>query len=174
MSSVFAIGSDEPTLAPTAWLAPGSMVIGSVTLAAKSSVWYSAVLRGDGDAISVGAETNVQDGVVVHADPGVPVHLGARVSVGHRAVLHGCVIDDECLVGMGAVVTNGVVLGAGSLVAAGAVVAEGTVVPDRSLLAGVPARVRRQLSDDEVHAISVNARTYVELADMHRRTRRLL
>lgn len=130
----------------------------------SSSVWFSAVLRGDGDWIRVGAESNLQDGVVVHTDPGLPVRLGDGVSVGHRAVLHGCTIGDDVLIGMGAVVLNGANIGAGALVAAGTVVLEDTTVPPRSLVAAVPARVRRRLTEQEVSHIGSSAQSYVVLA----------
>lgn len=154
----------EPDVSETAWVAGGATLIGRVLLGARSSVWFTAVLRADGDRIVVGEETNVQDGVVVHADPGLPVSVGNRVSVGHRAVLHGCTIDDDVLIGMGAVVLNGAHIGKGALVAAGAVVLEGTTVPPGALVAGVPAKVRRQLTDEEVAAARSNADAYVRLA----------
>jgi carbonic anhydrase/acetyltransferase-like protein (isoleucine patch superfamily) len=154
----------EPDVSPAAWVADGATLIGRVTIGARSSVWFTAVVRGDMDAITVGEESNLQDGVVVHADPGVPVLVGNRVSVGHRAVVHGCTIGDDVLVGMGAVVLNGAHIGERSLVAAGAVVLEGTSIPAGSLVAGVPGKVRRQLTDDEVAGIRANAAAYVALA----------
>jgi carbonic anhydrase/acetyltransferase-like protein (isoleucine patch superfamily) len=157
-------GGFRPDVSPTAWVAGSATLIGRVTIGARSSVWFTAVLRGDGDRIQVGRESNLQDGVVVHADPGFPVSVGDRVSVGHRAVLHGCTVDDDVLVGMGAVVLNGARIGCGSLVAAGAVVLAGTLVPPGSLAAGVPAKVRRQLTEEEVSAVKSNAAEYVQLA----------
>jgi carbonic anhydrase/acetyltransferase-like protein (isoleucine patch superfamily) len=154
----------EPDVSESAWVAGGATLIGRVAIGARSSVWFATVLRADGDRIVVGEETNLQDGVVVHADPGIPVSVGDRVSVGHRAVLHGCTLDDDVLIGMGAVVLNGAHIGHSCLVAAGAVVLEGTVVPPRSLVAGVPAKVRRQLTDDEVAGVRSNAAGYVVLA----------
>ncbi|MFD9330383.1 gamma carbonic anhydrase family protein [Streptomyces sp. NPDC060065] len=150
-----------------AWVAPTATVVGAVTLGDFSSVWYGGVLRRDGDAISVGAGSNVQDGSVVHADPGLPVSIGNGVSVGHRAVLHGCVVENDVLIGIGAVVLNGARVGAGALVAAGAVILEGTQVPPGSLVAGVPAKVRRATSDSERSAIRDNARRYVALVAEH-------
>jgi len=123
-------------------------------------VWFGAVLRADGDSIEVQAGSNIQDGSVLHTDPGFPLTVGRNVSVGHGAVLHGCVIGDDVLVGMRATVLNGARIGAGTLVAAGAVVLEGTDVPPRSLVAGVPAKVRRPLTDDEVEGLRENSRNY--------------
>ena len=139
----------EPTVDATAWVAPTATLIGDVELRARASVFYGAVLRADRDRIVIGAGSNLQDNVTVHGDPGSPTIVGRGVSVGHAAVLHGAVIGDE------------------SLVAAGAVVLEGTVVPPRSLVAGVPAKVRRELSDDEVAAIRRNAETYLMLSSEH-------
>jgi carbonic anhydrase/acetyltransferase-like protein (isoleucine patch superfamily) len=158
------------TLRPTidgAWLAPTATVVGKVFVGPASSVWYGAVLRGDNDSISVLEQSNLQDGCVVHTDPGAPVHIGRRVSVGHRAVLHGCLIEDDVLVGMGAVVMNGTRIGSGSLIAAGAVLLENTVIPQGSLVAGVPAKVRRETTDQERSWISANALDYVTLASVH-------
>jgi carbonic anhydrase/acetyltransferase-like protein (isoleucine patch superfamily) len=156
-----------PAVDPGAWVAPGAVLVGAVSLAADASVWYGTVVRADTATIAVGARTNLQDGVVVHADPGFPVTLGEGVSVGHRAVLHGCVIGDDVLVGMGAVVLNGARIGSGTLIAAGAVVLEGAEVPPGSLVAGLPAKVRRPLTDDELAAVRRNAATYCALARRH-------
>ncbi len=154
-------GVPAPELDPTAFVAAGAVIVGNVRLAAQSSVWYNAVLRAEAEPITLGERSNLQDGVVCHVDAGFPVTVGAGVSVGHRAVLHGCTIEDDCLIGMSATVLNGAVIGAGSLVAAGAVVLEGTVVPPGSLVAGVPAKVRRELSDDERAGIRRNAESYL-------------
>jgi carbonic anhydrase/acetyltransferase-like protein (isoleucine patch superfamily) len=116
----------------------------------------------------VGAGTNLPDNVVLHADPGYPCTLGDRISVGHSAVVHGCTVEDDCLIGMNATILNGAVIGTGSLVAAGAVVLEGTVVPPRSFVAGVPAKVRRELTDEEFAEVQANATRYLELAQVHR------
>ncbi len=163
-------GGQSPQIDATAWVAPNATLVGNVTLGAESSVFYGAVLRGDTDAIVLGARSNLQDNVVVHCDTGVPTTIGSGVSVGHGAVVHGCTIEDDCLVGMHATVLNGAVIGAGSLVAGGAVVLEGTVVPPRSLVAGVPAKVRRELTDDELAGIRANADHYVELSRAHAAT----
>ncbi|WP_104168482.1 gamma carbonic anhydrase family protein [Arthrobacter sp. SX1312] len=157
-----------PVISDSAFTAPTASLIGEVTLGESASVFYGASVRADTAAISIGEGSNLQDNVVVHADPGYPATIGARVSVGHSAVVHGCTIEDDCLIGMSATVMNGAVIGAGSLVAAGAVVLEGTVVPPRSLVAGVPAKVRRELDDDEVGAVRANADRYKTLAQEHR------
>ncbi|ATG50861.1 gamma carbonic anhydrase family protein [Brachybacterium vulturis] len=157
-----------PQVPETAWVAPNATLIGTVTLSESSSVFYSAVLRGDMDSITIGERSNIQDGCVVHTDQGFPAVVGAGVSVGHRAVLHGCTVEDDSLIGMGAVVLNGAVVGAGSLVAAGAVVTEGMQIPPGSLVAGVPAKVRRQLDEEGLEALRENARVYVDLAAKHR------
>jgi carbonic anhydrase/acetyltransferase-like protein (isoleucine patch superfamily) len=154
----------HPVVDDTAWVAGSATLIGRVTLHARSSVWFGAVLRGDTDDITLGEGSNLQDNVVVHCDEGVPATIGAGVSVGHSAVIHGCTIEDDCLIGINATVLNRAVVGAGSLVAAGSVVLEDTVIPPRSLVAGVPAKVRRELTDDEVAGLRANAAHYVELS----------
>jgi carbonic anhydrase/acetyltransferase-like protein (isoleucine patch superfamily) len=161
-------GGVAPAIPASAWVAPNATLVGAVTLGERASVFYGAVLRGDVDSISIGDDTNLQDNVTMHCDAGTPATVGARVSVGHGAILHGCTVEDDCLIGMGATVLNRAVIGAGSLVAAGAVVLEGTIVPPGSLVAGVPAKVRRELSDDERAGIHSNAMHYVELSATHR------
>jgi carbonic anhydrase/acetyltransferase-like protein (isoleucine patch superfamily) len=161
------VGGSSPEVDPTAWVAPDAVLAGAVTIGAEASVWYATVIRGDGDAIRVGARSNIQDGCVLHTDPGLRLVVGEGVSVGHRAVLHGCVIEDDVLIGMGAIVMNGAHIGTGSLVAAGALVTEGTKVPPRSLVVGAPAKVRRELSDDELEMVRYNATHYVALARTH-------
>lgn len=158
----------SPEVHPEAWVAPNATLIGQVKLAARASVWYSATLRAEVEPIEIGAGTNIQDGVTVHVDPEYPVRVGAGVTVGHNAVLHGCTIEDSALIGMGAIVLNGAVVGAGSTVAAGALIPQGVVVPPRSLVAGVPGRVRRELSDAEVMANRDNAAVYERLVELHR------
>jgi len=157
-----------PKIDPTAWVAPNATLIGSVGLGAHASVFYGAVLRGDTDSIVIGAGTNVQDNVTMHTDSGIVLTVGSRVSIGHGATLHGCTVENDCLIGIGATVLNRAVIGAGSLVAAGAVVLEKTVIPPGSLVAGVPAKVVRQLSADERAGLVENARHYAELSHAHR------
>lgn len=156
-----------PELDESAFVALGAVVVGRVRLAADSSVWYNAVLRAEAEPITLGERSNLQDGVVCHVDAGYPVTIGTGVSVGHRAVLHGCTVEDDCLIGMGATILNGAVVGAGSLVAAGAVVLEGTVVPPGSLVAGVPGKVRRELTADEQAGIRRNAEAYLAHVARH-------
>ncbi len=157
-----------PRIAASAFVAPTATVVGDVELAPGSGVFYGATVRGDRSPVRLGAGSNLQDNVVVHSDPDHPCTIGAGVSVGHGAVVHGCTVEDEVLVGMNATVLNGAVIGSGSLVAAGAVVLEGTVVPPGSLVAGVPARVRRELTEAEREKVRANARTYVQLSAEHR------
>lgn len=144
-------------------------MVGDVTVGAGVSVWYGAVLRGDMDRIVVGAKTNVQDGTIVHVDEGLPCLIGERVGIGHRAILHGCTIDDDCLIGMGAVLLNGVRLGAGAVIGAGAVVPEGTVVPPGMLALGVPARVTRAVGESLRARQRATVAHYLDLASRHRR-----
>lgn len=159
-ASILSVAGLTPHLDPSSFVAAGARVIGAVTLSEGSSVWYNAVLRGDSAPITVGEGSNLQDNVSVHVDSGHPVIIGKNVSVGHNAVVHGCTIGDGSLIGMGSVVLSGAVIGSGCLVAGGAVVLEGTVVPDGSLVAGVPAKVRRELSEEERAALSRNAELY--------------
>ncbi len=165
---ILPIAGRAPQLHPQSWLAPNATLIGQVVLAAGASAWYGAILRAEAELIEIGAGTNVQDGVTIHVDPGFPVHVGAGVSIGHNAVLHGCTVEDDSLIGMGAVVLNGANIGAGSLIAAGAVVPQGAMIPPRSMVAGVPGKVRRELSEDELSNIRQNALVYQQLVELHR------
>jgi len=144
------------------------VVCGEVTLGARSSVWYHAVVRGDVAPIQVGEATNVQDGTVIHVDAGVPATIGARVGIGHRVILHGCTIEDDCLIGMGSVLLNGVSVGTGSVIAAGAVLPEGFRVPPGSLVVGVPGRVTRPVDDALRARIQATWEHYIEHAERHR------
>ncbi len=153
---------------PTAFIAPGAVVLGDVTLGARASVWYGAVLRGDTAGIVVGEAANLQDGTMVHVDEGKPTRIGARVGVGHRAILHGCTVEDDCLIGMGSILLNDVHIGTGSVVAAGAVLPEGTRVPPGSLVVGVPARVTRAVDDALRQRIRQTWEHYVAEAERHR------
>ncbi len=153
-------GGATPQVHDDAYVAAGAVLVGRVRLAPSASVWFNAVLRADSEPITIGDGSNVQDNVSCHVDAGFPVSVGSDVSVGHNAVLHGCTVEDGALIGMGAIVMNGAVIGAGSLVAAGALVLEGTVVPPGSLVAGVPGRVRRELTAEEAESIRKNAAGY--------------
>ena len=158
----------SPKIHETAYVHPGAWVIGDVTLGARVSVWPTAVIRGDTDAITVGADSNIQDGSALHVDAGVPCTLGARVAVGHRAIVHGATVADDCLVGMGAVLLNRVQVGTGSIIGAGAVCREGMVVPPNSLVLGVPGRVVRETTPDERERIARTVAAYLALREEHR------
>jgi carbonic anhydrase/acetyltransferase-like protein (isoleucine patch superfamily) len=164
MPLILPFGPHSPIVDASAFVADNATLIGDVTLDERSSVFFGAVLRGDRAPITLGAGSNLQDNVVVHCDPGTPTSIGTGVSVGHGAVLHGCTIEDGCLIGMSATVLNRAVIGSESLVAAGAVVLEDTVIPPRSLVAGVPAKVRRELTEEEVAGLGRNADTYLALS----------
>jgi carbonic anhydrase/acetyltransferase-like protein (isoleucine patch superfamily) len=154
----------QPPLAPTSWVAPSADLIGDVRLGERASVWFGAIIRADNTPILIGGDTNIQDGAIGHSDPGSPLTIGARVTVGHQAILHGCVIADDCLIGMGARILNGAVLDSECLVGAGALVTEGKHFPAGSLIVGSPARVIRQLTDEERQALRASAALYAEKA----------
>lgn len=155
------LGDTRPRTGDGAWIAPGAAVIGNVILGAGSSVWFGAIVRGDNEPIVIGAHSNIQDGSVLHSDPGSPLTIGAGVTVGHKVVLHGCTVGDNSLVGIGAVVLNRAVIGRDSLVGAGALVPEGKVFPEGVLLLGQPARVVRALEPEEIAALRRSADHYV-------------
>lgn len=150
------------------FIAVGAVVLGDVEIGPDSSVWYQTVIRGDTERIRIGAGTNLQDLTMVHADPGIPCMIGSRVTVGHRAILHGCVVEDDCLIGMGAILLNGSKVGSGSIVGAGALVREGMEIPPGSLVVGAPAKVIRPIDDAGRALIDRGWRHYVENARRHR------
>ena len=156
-----------PIIDPSAFVHAGAFVIGDVTLGARVSVWPTAVLRGDTASIVVGEDSNVQDGTIVHVDHGVPCTIGARVGIGHRAIIHGATVEHDSLIGMGAILLNNVVVGSGSIVGAGAVCPEGMIIPPNSLVLGVPGRVVRQTTDAERERIAKTVRSYLELQVEH-------
>ena len=168
---IIQLGERVPQIDPTAWVAASATVAGDVVLGAESSLWYGAVVRADTEAIRIGAGSNIQDGSVLHADPGFPCTLGAGVVVGHRAVVHGCTVEDDVLIGIGAIVMNGAVIGSGSLIGAGALIPEGVQIPPRSLVLGQPGRVRRAMSDEDVDRIRRNAAHYLSLIHISEPTR---
>jgi carbonic anhydrase/acetyltransferase-like protein (isoleucine patch superfamily) len=168
MALILSFDGRDPQIDESAWVAPTASVIGNVRIDAEANVWFGAVMRGDIDEIVLGARSNLQDNAVIHTEKGSPTIVGTDVSIGHGAVVHGCVVEDGCLIGMNATVLNGAVIGAGSLVAAGALVLEGTVVPPRSLVAGVPAKVRRELTDEEVAGLHGNSARYVPRAQRYK------
>ena len=157
-----------PTIHPSAFVHAGAYVIGDVTLGPRVSVWPTAVVRGDTAPIVIGEDSNVQDGTVVHVDHGVPCTIGARVGIGHRAIIHGATVEHDSLIGMGAILLNNVVVGTGSIVGAGAVCPEGMIIPPNSLVLGVPGRVVRQTSDGERARIAKTVQSYLELQEAHR------
>ena len=159
-----------PQIEATAWVADSAVVIGDVVMAEGSSLWPTAVARGDLDSIRIGAFSNVQDGAVLHGDPGQPVRIGREVTVGHRAVIHGATLGDGCLIGIGAVVLNGVAVGEGALVAAGSVVTKD--VPAHMMVVGIPAQPKRELSLETVEQQRLHARRYAELAARHAASQR--
>jgi carbonic anhydrase/acetyltransferase-like protein (isoleucine patch superfamily) len=157
-----------PTLSAGAWVAPGAVVVGDVTLGVDASVWYGCVLRGDVNAIRIGRSTNVQDGAVLHVTrKRFQTEVGDEVSIGHRAVVHGCRVGDGALIGIGAIVLDGAEVGEGALVGAGAIVTPGKVIPPRTLVVGIPARVVRTLDDEEMKLQRERTVHYVELAQTH-------
>jgi carbonic anhydrase/acetyltransferase-like protein (isoleucine patch superfamily) len=154
-------------IAADAWVAPNATVVGQVHLGAQASVWFGAVLRGDVEPITVGEGSNIQDLCCLHSDPGYPCTIGQRVTVGHGAIVHGAVIADEVLIGMGAILLNGAQIGQHSIIGAGALIAEGKVIPPRSLVVGTPGRIIRQLTDEEVEKIRRGAQHYIDAASQY-------
>ena len=162
----------KPVVDEGAWVAPGAVLVGDITVRRGASVWYGCVLRSDmaGASIEIGEDANIQDGTVVHVDENMPCRVGARVTVGHGAVLHACVVEDEAMIAMGATVLNGARVGRGSIVAAGAVVPEGMDIPPGVVAAGVPAKVRRETTDDDRARLDHGWKVYARLRDLHRST----
>ncbi len=160
-----------PDIDPEAFVAPTAVVVGKVTMGPRASIWYGAIARADEEVIVIGPDSNIQDGCTLHSDPGSPLLVGRGVTVGHRVVLHGARVDDDVLVGMGSVVMNGAHIGTGSIVAAGAVVPPGMTVPPGSVVAGVPAKVIRQATDDDLAHIRGNAESYTARLPAARKVR---
>lgn len=153
-----------PTLASSVWAANSAEIIGDVSIKSDSSIWFQSVIRGDFAKISIGAETSIQDGCILHTDAGLPLTVKDRVTVAHGCILHSCTIEDECLIGMGAIVLNNAVIGRHSIIGAGAVVTENMSVPEGSLVVGCPAKVIKQVSDGQIAHILENAAHYCALA----------
>jgi len=160
--TVYQLENRVPTIAEDCFVAPSADVIGSVKMSACSSIWFNAVARGDNDQITVGNSSNIQDNAVLHTDPGCPLWIGNHVTVGHSVMLHGCVIGDNSLIGIGSVVLNNAVIGESCLIGANTLITEGKTFPDRSLIMGSPGKVVRQISEQEALELSQIARTYVE------------
>ncbi|HTG78024.1 MAG TPA: gamma carbonic anhydrase family protein [Sphingomicrobium sp.] len=161
---LYSIDDVAPSVNPTAWVAPTADLIGDVRLGNRCSVWFGAVIRADNTPIILGDETNFQDGAIGHSDPGAPLTLGARVTVGHQAILHGCTVEDEALIGMGARILNGAVIGRQCIVGAGSLITEGKIFEPRSLIVGSPARAVRQLGEEQVALLRLSAAHYAEKA----------
>ena len=151
----------------TAFIAPGAVVLGDVTIGENSGIWYNAVVRGDRDSIVIGKESNIQDNAVVHLGSGYPVEIGDHVTIGHGAIVHGCKIGDNTMIGMGAILMNGCKIGKNCIIGAGALVPEGMVIPDNSVAVGVPARVIKTIRDDQLAHNIENAEAYVEMGRQH-------
>ena len=162
--NIYALGDKTPQLPPAGeyWIAPGASVIGDVILKRNASVWFGAVVRGDNDPITIGENTNIQDGSVLHSDPGAPLVIGRDVTVGHMAMIHSCTVGDNCLIGIGAVILSRAVIGNNCLIGAGALIPEGKVIPDNSLVVGQPGKVIRLLEPYQVDILTASAQHYVE------------
>ncbi|WP_432256204.1 gamma carbonic anhydrase family protein [Limimaricola sp. AA108-03] len=158
--TLYSLDGEAPEIDATAWVAPGAHVIGRVTLAPGSSVWFGTTIRGDNERITLGENTNVQENCVLHTDMGFPLEIGAGVTVGHKAMLHGCTIGKNSLIGMGATVLNGAKIGRDCLIGAGALITEGKEIPDGSLVMGAPGKVIRQLDADAIEKLRQSALNY--------------
>jgi carbonic anhydrase/acetyltransferase-like protein (isoleucine patch superfamily) len=166
MNGIYRLGEKRVTIEGECYVAPGASVIGAVTLKARSSIWFNCVVRGDNDDIVIGEETNIQDGSILHTDKGLPLVVGNGVSVGHNVVLHGCRVGDNSLIGIGSVVLNRARIGSHCLVGAGSLVTEGKEFPDRSVVMGSPARVVREVTDDDIEFLLWSASSYVKRGPM--------
>lgn len=159
---LYSLGAKHPRIDPQSWVAPTATLIGDVRLAKNVSIWWNALLRGDNDPISVGENSNIQDGALLHTDAGIPLVVGRDVTVGHQAMLHGCIVGDGSLIGIGAILLNHSVIGKSCIVGANTLIPEGKTYPDRSLIIGSPGRVVRELSDEDVARLLQSAASYVE------------
>ncbi len=158
--TIYRLGDRTPDIASDAWIAPNAQVIGDVVLGGQASIWFGAVLRGDAERLTIGARSNIQDNSVLHTDPGFSLDIGEGCTIGHRAILHGCVLEDNVLVGMGATILNGARIGTGSLIGAGALITEGKEIPPGSLVMGAPGRVVRQLDASAIEGLRASAAHY--------------
>ncbi len=163
----YSLKGKNPQLHPSVYVAPGAQVIGNVIAEENATIWFNAVLRGDNEQIKIGKGSNIQDGTIVHVDPGFPVNVGENVTVGHNVILHGCTVEDGALIGMGATILNGAVIGKGALVAAGAVVGEGKKVEPGTLVAGVPAKPIKQLSPENIERMQEGVQHYIEKGKLY-------
>jgi carbonic anhydrase/acetyltransferase-like protein (isoleucine patch superfamily) len=160
--SLFCLDDIAPAVPADCWVAPTAVIVGDVELGAGASVWFGAVIRGDNEPIRIGRQTNIQDNSVLHSDAGFPLSIGAGCTIGHRAIVHGCTIGDNTLVGMGAIVMNGAVIGRNCLIGAGALISEGGTIPEASLVIGMPGRIRRALTPDEIERLAASAQHYAD------------
>ncbi|MDP9090496.1 MAG: gamma carbonic anhydrase family protein [Pseudomonadota bacterium] len=166
--AIYRLGDNSPTVSATAYIAPNATVVGKVILAENSSVWFGATLRGDNETISIGAGSNVQDSAVLHTDPGFPMSIGPQVSIGHQAMMHGCTVGEGTLIGIQSIVLNGAVIGQCCLVGAGALITERKVFPDGTLIIGAPAKVVRELTDEERQNLLNVAKNYAQRGAYYR------
>ena len=162
--SVYSLDGVTPKLADDVWIAPNAQLMGNVEMAAGSSVWFGAVIRGDNDLIKIGARSNIQDNTVLHTDPGMPLTIGQGVTVGHQVMLHGCTIGDNSLIGIGATILNGATIGKNCIIGAHALITEGKTIPDGSMAVGAPARVIKTLGDAQINMLKMSAEIYVKNA----------
>jgi len=166
--AIYTLGDRQPVLGHEAWVAPNATVIGDVRLGDQASIWWNAVVRGDNDTITIGAGSNIQDGSVLHADAGVPLSIGANVTVGHLVMLHGCTVGEQSLIGIKSVILNKAQIGRHCIIGANSLIPEGKVIPERSLVMGSPGKVVRQLTDEEVARLLLAAQGYVDNARRYR------
>ena len=159
---IYELEKHVPNIDPECWVAPNAIIIGKVQLKKNSNIWFNTVLRGDVDQITIGENTNIQDGSIIHTDPGCPTIVGNGVTVGHMVMLHGCEIADDCLIGIGSTILNKTKIGKNCIIGANALVTENKVIPERSLVLGSPGKIVRQVTDEEIEHIKENARVYVE------------
>ena len=166
--TIYRLGGDLPEVAPSAYVAPNATLVGKVVLAENSTVWFGATLRGDNETISIGVGSNVQDGAILHTDPGFPLSIGANVSIGHQAMMHGCTVNEGSLIGIQSIVLNGAIIGKSCLVGAGALITERKVFPDGCLILGSPAKVVRELTAEERENLLKVAENYAERGAYYR------
>ena len=159
---IYELEKNIPKIDPNSWAAPNAVIIGRVELKKNSNVWFNTTIRGDLEPIIIGENSNVQDGSVIHTDPGCPVTVGRGVTLGHMVMLHGCTIEDDCLIGIGSTILNKAKIGKNSIIGAHSLITENKIIPERSLVLGSPGKVVRQVTDEEIEHIKENARDYVE------------
>jgi len=167
--AVYTLGDDKPAFGKGCWIADNAVIIGKVRAGRNVSVWYNVVIRSDNDVISIGDDTNIQDGSILHCDFGIPLNIGKRVSIGHKAMLHGCTVGDSTLIGINAVVLNHAQVGKGCVIGANTLIPENKVIPDYSLVVGSPGRIIRTLSESDVARIDANAEHYIENIELYTR-----